>query len=392
MCEEGGNDTVNRVMLVSAARTPLGAFCGKLEALSEQQLGAAAMRETVRRAGIESAIIDEVIVGIAKQTSRPSNGGRHAMLLARLPENIPAYTVQRQSASGLQAVVNGFWAILCGDAEMILAGGMESMSQIPFEIRNARYDFTGKGRGISDAIPAQETGAQPAERYGILTTAQVAENFIRKYRFSERELEAFAGGSLQKALSAADKGLFREEVFPVAVKKGKNEESIDRDELQKKAPLLAPPADGAAMCLLASREKTTALGLPVLAEIVSVGIAAVDPRYAGLAVAEAGMKALRQAGLTLQEIEVIELNEMSAAECLAIFREWQVRGGARDTLVERVNPSGGALSMGNSWGAAGAVLLTKVVYELRRRGGRIGMAAVTAEGGQGMAMVVRNGN
>jgi acetyl-CoA acetyltransferase len=144
------------------------------------------------------------------------------------------------------------------------------------------------------------------------------------------------------------------------------------------------------MCLLASREKAAALGLPVLAEIVSVGIAAADPRYAGMAVAEAGMKTLRQAGLTLQEIEVIELNEMSAAECLAIFREWQIRGDALDAVAERVNPSGGALSMGNPWGAAGAVLLTKVVHELRRRGGRIGMAAVTAEGGQGMAMIVRN--
>lgn len=380
---------MNRVMLVSAARTPLGAFCGRLEGLSEQQLGAAAMRETIRRAEIDPAMIDEVIAGIAKQTSKPSNGGRHAMLLARLPEEIPAYTVQRQSASGLQAVVNGVWAIRCGDAEMILAGGMESMSQIPFEIRNARYDFTGKGREISDAIPAQETGAQPEERYGRLTTAQVAENFIRKYRFSEGELEAFAGGSLRKALAAEEKGLFREEVFPVAVKKGKKEESIDRDELQKQAQLLAPPADGAAMCLLASLEKTTALGLSALAEIVSVGIAAANPRCAGLAAAEAGLKALRQAGLTLQEVDVIELNEMSAAECLAIFREWQVRGDVSGVFAERVNPRGGALAMGNPWGAAGAVLLTKIVYELRRRGGRIGMAVVTAEGGQGMAMVVR---
>ena len=380
-------------MLVGAARTPLGTFCGKLESLSEQQLGAAAMQETIRRANIEPAMIDEVIVGIAKQTSRPSNGGRHAMLLACLPESIPAYTVQRQSASGLQAVVNGFWAIQCGDAAVVLAGGMESMSQIPFELRNARYDFTGKGREISDAIPAQEAGAQPEERYGILTTARVAENFIRKYCFSERELEAFAEGSLRKALSAADKGLCREEIFSVAVKKKgriEDEESIDRDELQIKAPLLAPPADGAAMCLLASREKTAVLGLPVLAEIVSVGIAAVDPRYAGTAVVEAVRIALRKAGLTLQEIEVIELNEMSAAECLAVFRQWQVLEDARDTLAERVNPSGGALSVGNPWGAAGAVLLTKVVHELRRRGGRVGMVAITAEGGQGMAMIVRN--
>lgn len=178
MHEEGGIKTVNRVMLVSAARTPLGAFCGRLESLPEQQLGAAAMGETVRRAGIDPALIDEVIAGIAKQTSRPSNGGRHAMLLARLPEKIPAYTVQRQSASGLQAVANGYWAIRCGDAEVILAGGMESMSQIPFEIRNARYDFTGKNRQISDAIPDQETGAQPEERYGKLTTVQ--EDWKRK--------------------------------------------------------------------------------------------------------------------------------------------------------------------------------------------------------------------
>jgi acetyl-CoA C-acetyltransferase len=377
-------------VLVSAARTPLGAFCGKLEGLSEQQLGAAAMQETIRRAKIAPEMIDEVIVGIAKQTSRPSNGGRHAMLLARLPEKIPAYTVQRQSASGLQAVANGFWSIRCGDAAMILAGGMESTSQIPFEIRNARYNFTGKGREIIDAIPAQETGAQPEGRYGVLTAALVAENLIRKYRFSEKELEAFAGESLQKTLSAADKGVFREEVFPVTIKKGKGEESIDRDELQKNATLLAPPADGAAMCLLADREKAKALDLTVLAEIVSVGISAVDPRYAGMAAVEASMKALGQAGLTLQGIDVIELNEMSAAECLAVFQEWQARGGARDTLADRVNPSGGALSTGNPWGAAGAVLLTKLVYELRRRGGRIGMAAVTAEGGQGMAVVVRN--
>lgn len=391
MHEEGGIKTVNRVMLVSAARTPLGAFCGRLESLPEQQLGAAAMGETVRRAGIDPALIDEVIAGIAKQTSRPSNGGRHAMLLARLPEKIPAYTVQRQSASGLQAVANGYWAIRCGDAEVILAGGMESMSQIPFEIRNARYDFTGKNRQISDAIPDQETGAQPEERYGKLTTAQAAENVVCKYRFSEGELEAFAGGSLQKALTAEGKGLFRAEVFPVVVKRGKNEESIDRDELQKKVPLLAPPGDGAAMCLLASREKAAALGLPALVEIISVGIAAADPRCAGAAAAEAGLKALRQAGLPLREVDVIELNEMSAAECLAIIREWQIRGGVGlDALAERVNPSGGALSMGNPWGAAGAVLLTKVVYEIRRRSGRFGMVVVTAEGGQGMAMVVRN--
>jgi acetyl-CoA C-acetyltransferase len=381
---------MKQVMVVSAARTPLGAFCGKLESLSEQQLAAAAMIEAVRRAGIDPEKIDEVIVGTAKQTSKPSNCGRHSMLLARLPEKIPAYTVQRQSASGLQAVANAYWAIGCGDAGAILAGGTESMSQIPFEIRNARYAFTEKERAIIDAIPAQEAGAQPADKYGVLTAAGAADHFAQRFCLSQSALEAFAEGSLRKALAAAEGGLSGEELFPVTVKKGKKEEAIDRDELLKQAALLAPPADGAAMCLLASPERAKELGLPSLAEVLSVGVAAVDPRYAAMAAVKAGLQAVERAGLTLREVGLIELNEMSAAECLAILREWESQGIEPETLAERVNPSGGALATGNPWGAAGAVLLTRAVYALRRRGGGIGMVAVTAEGGQGMAMVVKS--
>jgi acetyl-CoA C-acetyltransferase len=381
---------MHNVMVISAARTPIGAFLGKLGNLSEQQLGAAAMLEVVDRAGIKPEKIEEVIIGIAKQTSKPSNGGRHAMLLARLPENIPAYTVQRQSASGLQAVVNGYWAIQCGDAGVILAGGTESMSQIPFEIRNARYAFTGKEREIIDAIAVQEVGAQPRERYGIMTTALVAENYIRKHHLRENDLREFAERSLQKTLLAADKGLFKEETVSVTVNKGKKEELVDRDELQNKPMLLAPPADAAAMCLLASPAKVKELGLPILAEIVSVGIAATDPRYAGMAVVEASRKAIEKSGIALQELDVIELNEMSAAECLAIFHEWCSWGIDRELLMERVNPSGGSLSLGNPWGASGVVQLTKIIHELRRRGGQFGMVALTAEGGQGMAMILRN--
>ncbi len=361
-----------------------------MEGLSEQQLAAAAMQEAVRRAGMPAEKIDEVIVGIAKQTSRPSNGGRHAMLLARLPEQLPAYTVQRQSASGLQAVVNGYWAIRCGDAGVILAGGAESMSQIPFEIRDARYAFDGKRREIIDAIPAQEAGAQPAARYGLVTTARVAENLARKYHIVEKELAAFAESSLKKARAARESGGCEGEIFPVTVKKGKKEEVISADELLREAPLLAPPADGAAMCLLASREKAEALALPVLAEIVSVGIAATDPRYTGVAVVEASRRALGRAGLTLNEVEVIELNEMSAAECLAVLRDWQTWGVAPEALAERVNPAGGALATGNPWGAMGAVLLARAVHALRRRSARIAMVALGAEGGQGMALVLRN--
>ena len=381
---------LNQVVVASAVRTPFGAFCGQFEGLSEQQLASFAMREAVTRAGVRAEKIDEVIVGIAKQTSRPSNGGRHAMLLARLPEQIPAYTVQRQSASGLQAVVNGYWAIGCGDAGVILAGGAESMSQIPFEIRDARYAFDAKRREIIDAIPAQAMGAQPAARYGIVTTAQVAANLARKYSLTDEELAAFAEASIKKAQVARDGGGCEGEICPVTVKKGKKEESVSADELVHEVSWLAPPADGAAMCLLASREKAEALSLPVLAEIVSVGIAATDPRYTAAAVVEASQKALCRSGITINDIDIIELNEISAAECLAVLREWRTLGVAPEALAERVNLAGGALATGNSWGAMGAALLARAVHALRRRSARIGMVTLGAEGGQGMAMVLRN--
>lgn len=381
---------MDQVIVASAVRTPLGAFCGQLEGVSEQQLAAAAMREAVARAGMPAEKIDEVIVGIAKQTSRPSNGGRHAMLLARLPEQVPAYTVQRQSASGLQAVVNGYWAIRCGDAGVILAGGAESMSRIPFEIRDARYAFDAKRREILDAIPAQEAGAQPASRYGLVTAAQVAENLARKYSLADEELAAFAEASLKKALATRENGGCEGEIVPLTVKKGKNEESIGADELVHEVTGLAPPADGAAMCLLASRGNAEDLSLPVLAEIVSAGIAATDPRRTGAAVVEASRKALGRAGLTLNEVDIIELNEMSAAECLAVLREWRTWGISPEALAERVNRAGGALATGNPWGAMGAVLLARAVHALRRRNVRIAMVALGAEGGQGMAMVLKN--
>lgn len=380
---------MNGVIVASAVRTPLGAFCGQLEGLSEQQLAAAAMQEAVRQAGVPAEEIDEVIVGIAKQTSRPSNGGRHAMLLARLPEKLPAYTVQRQAASGLQAIVSGYWAIRCGDAGVILAGGTESMSQIPYEIRDARYAFDEKRRRIIDAIPAQVAGAQPEGLYGRVTAEQVAINQARKYRFPEAEMAAFAQSSLGKARASAGSGC-EAEIFPLTVGKGKKEVLIRADELPDKAPLLALPADGAAMCLLASREKAEVLGLPVLAEIIAVGIAATDPRYTGAAVVEASRRALDRAGLTLNAVEVIELNEMSAAECLAALREWQTWGIAPDVLAKLVNPAGGALATGNPWGAMGAVLFARAVHTLRRRNARIAMVALGAEGGQGMALILRN--
>jgi acetyl-CoA C-acetyltransferase len=380
---------MNRVMIVAAVRTPLGAFCGQLETLTEQQLGALAMQEAVRRAAVSPEQIDEVVVGVAKQTSRPSNAGRHTMLLARFPDTVPAYTVHRQSASGLQAILNGYWAIRCGDAGVVLAGGMESMSQIPFELRAVRFSFDPGRNEIEDAIPQQETGAQPESVYGRVTTAQVAENLARKYHLSDTELASFADESLRRAREARKSERLAREIVPVPVKKGRKEGIVAQDELVPAPVLVAPPADGAAMCVLASQGKSLDLGLSAGVEIVSAGIAAVDPRFTGLAVVEASRLAIGRAGVSVRDLDVIAMNEMSAAECLAVFREWQAWGLSPEALAERVNPGGGALATGNAWGAMGSVLATRAVHDLSRYSGRLALVAAGAEGGQGMAMVLR---
>lgn len=379
---------MNQIMIVSASRTPFGAIGGQLQGLSEQQLGAAAMLEVIQRAGIDPEKIDEVIVGIGKQTSKPSNGGRHTMLVARLPEKVPAYTVQRNTASGLQAIANGYWAIKCGDAGVILAGGTESMSQIPFEIRNARYKFTENEREIIDSIPAQEIGAQPVGKYGVVTMAQVAANLAIKYRLSDEALAAYTAASQERAQAAVASGQLPDEIGPVLFKKGKKEETFSTDQLSQAKGNLAGPADAAAMCILANPAKVKELSLPVIGQILSVGIAAGDPRFGGLAVVEASRVALKKAGLALREIDVVEINESSAAHCLAAFREWQGWGVDPEALTAKVNPYGGALATGNPWGAIGAVQLTRIIFTLRRRGSRTGLVTLAAEGGQGMAMVV----
>lgn len=375
------------IIIASAVRTPIGAFGGVLEGLTEQQLGAAVMAEAVRRAGILPEKIDEVIAGVARQTSTPSNAGRHALLLARLPEQIPAYTVQLQGASGLQAILCGFRAIWSGEATVVMAGGMESTSRIPFEIRDARYDFSEPRRRIVDAIPAQETGAQPSEVYGLLTAERVAFLIASRHRLSEGELAAHAAESFKKSVLAVKEGRLRREIFPVRAGGGQ----VQEDELSQPA-LLSAPADGAAMCLLAERRAAEALGLPCLAQIVGAGAAAADPRRREEAVAAACRIALGQAGLALGELDHVELHEGSAAEYAAVLRLWEAQGMSREVLSRMVNPSGGALAFGDTWGAAGAVLMVRLVHELHQRRLQMGLAAMAASGGQALAVVVRRGS
>lgn len=376
---------MNRVVLAGAVRTPVGAFQGNLAGLSEQELAAEAMKEAIRRGGIESDLVDEVILGIAKQTSRPSNGARHALLLARLPDSIPAYTVQRQSASGLQAIVNGCLAIRSGEAATVLAGGAESMSQIPFELYRARFAFEGKTREFVDPLEIHGPGAQGSDIYGRLTEERVARTVAQRYGISQNELEDYAALSLDKARRAAE-GDLGSEMVPLVCPQGKKEVRITGDELAGEASPLAPYADGAAMCLLMEERKAKDSGVIVKAEILSLAIAAASPPLRFMAAVLAGRRALAKAGVSWGDLAVIELQEMTAAESLAILKEWQGTGLWGDDLG-KVNPSGGALACGSPWGAAGAILVVKAARAISSEGGPA-LVVSLGEGGQAMALVL----
>lgn len=374
---------MSKVFIVQGLRTPTGVFDGSLKSYTEQKLAAAVMKELFKRAGECHQTLDEVVIGCGKQTSVPSNIARHAALVAGLPDAAPAYTVQRQSASGMQAVANGYWLVKSGNARMVMAGGAESMSNIPREIHDARFEFSENTRIVFDPIEAQLAGAQPKEQYGALTAESVAENIVKQYGLSGEALREYAEASAEKA-KARTAG---EHILTLEVRKGKTKEIMECDELYPQPEPLARPADGAAVCLLAGEELVKRLNLQVCGEILSVGISAGEPSGFGWIGGEAVARALKKAGLDISQIGMVECNEMSAAQALALKSE--LTGLGATDLEKTFNCEGGGLITGSAWGAAGSAMLVDLLYRMNREGVSIGLAVTPAEGGQSMAMILR---
>ena len=373
---------MRRVLLLSAARTPIARAGGLLQGLSEQELAARAMAETLRRAKLDGGVrIDEVILGVARQTSLPSNCARHAALLAGIPESVPAYTVQRHGASGLQAVLNGFFAIGCGDADFILAGGAESISQVPREIQNARYHFDADTEIVFDPIHNQQICAQPVDRYGKLTPQELSEEMARRYEISLEAQRQYARDSAQRW-----RGHCTEDVIaPVEVMRKKKPLSVTSDEASLEDTLLPPLGDGAALCALAAEDQAMALDLPVMAELVSAGMGAASPLDSAAAAVGAARQALALAGTATAELDFVEIHELSAAHVLAVAGGLGLTGDG----MGKVNPAGGALAQSYPWGAAGAVLVGRAAARIARGEGRVGLVVMPAESGQGLALLMR---
>ncbi|MFO7156646.1 MAG: acetyl-CoA C-acyltransferase [Pseudomonadota bacterium] len=393
------------VFVCAAVRTPIGRLRGALSSVRPDDLAAHVIAKLLERAGVPGEAVDEVVFGCANQAGEDNrNVARMALLLAGLPQSVPGYTVNRLCASGLEAAIQGARAIALGEADVVVAGGVESMSRAPWVMPKPEVAFPTGGVAVYDTslgwrFPNPRMEALfPLEQMG-----ETAENVAERYRISREDQDRFALESHRRAVSAWQEGRFEKEVVPVPVPQRKGEPlMVARDEgprpetsLEKLAAL--PPVfrkggsvtagnssslnDGAAAVLLTSEEGARRLGLSPLARFLGGAAAGVDPRYMGIGPVPAVRKLLGRLGVALGDVDRVELNEAFAAQALACIRELELDPG-------RVNVNGGAIAIGHPLGCSGARILTTLVHELARCGGRYGLATMCVGVGQGVAALV----
>jgi len=393
------------VVITSAVRTPVGNMGGFFRDILAVELARTVLEEAVKRSGIEKSIVDEIILGQAKQSTDAPNIARVAALEGGFPEEVPAYTVHRQCSSGLQAILNAAWQIQAGYGDVIVAGGVESMSTAPYYLRNARYGYKSGNGELLDPNTESQPKSQPEDMYGTFTMGMTAENLADKYGITREEQDEFAYASHVRAVAAIDAGRFKDEIVPVNVRVGRGETAlVDTDEgprrdtsLEKMAKL--KPAfktggsvtagnsssrnDGAAAVVVMSEEKAAQLGIRPLARFVAAGIAGVNPTIMGIGPVPATRKALERAGLKLDDVGLIELNEAFAAQSLAVVRELGINR-------EILNVNGGAIALGHPLGCSGTRISVTLIHEMLRRNTRYGLATICVAGGLGVSTIFEN--
>jgi acetyl-CoA C-acetyltransferase len=391
---------IESVVVLSACRTAIGAFGGGLKDVPAADLGAVVVREAVARAGVRPADVGDVILGCVLQAGTGMNVARQAALRAGIPVDVPAETVNRVCGSGLQAVVHATEAIKVGYTEVVVAGGTESMSNAPYLLEGARWGYRmGNGEIVDSMVAEGLTCAVEGCHMG-----STAEEVASRYGISRADQDAFAAESQRRAQDAIAAGRFRDEIVPVTVaqKRGPSA-SFETDEhpragttVEKLAALKPAFAregsvtagnasginDGASALVVASERWAREQGKQPLVRILSYASIGVDPKVMGMGPVPAVQRALKRAGLTVGDIDIVELNEAFAAQSLAVLRELGLDPA-------KVNVNGGAIALGHPIGASGARVLTTLVHELRRRGGRYGLASLCVGGGMGIAMVVQ---
>jgi 3-oxoadipyl-CoA thiolase len=396
---------MTEAVIVDAVRTPIGRYRGALSSVRADDLAARAIEAAVERTGLPVAEVDDVVFGCTNAAGEDNrNVARMALLLAGLPVEVPGVTVNRLCASGLEAVAQAARAIRGGEGDLMLAGGVESMSRSPFVMLKPERSLPRGDMALVDTtIGWRFVNPRMEERYSTESMGATAENVAERYGVSRSDQDEFALESHRRAVAATESGRFDDEIVTVDAPQPKGPPvTVHADEgpradtdLERLAKLRAvfrdggtvtagnssQINDGAACVTLASPERARELGLEPLARVVSTGVAGVDPAYMGVGPVPASRKALDRAGLSIDDIDLVELNEAFAAQVLASARELGIPH-------EKLNVNGGAIALGHPLGCSGARMITTLVHELRRRGARYGLATMCIGVGQGMAMVV----
>jgi 3-oxoadipyl-CoA thiolase len=380
---------VSRAVILSGVRTPIGRRDGALAGVRPDDLAATVISEAVQRARVKPDEIEDVYFGAANQAGEDNrNVARMAVLLAGLPESVAGVTVNRLCASGLSAVISACHAIAAGDGELFVAGGVESMSRAPLVRAKPEY---GDGTEYDTQLGWRFPNSRMAERFPLESMGETGENVAERWRVSREEQDAFALRSQQRWAAAAEAGRFDDEL--VSVDGVERDEHPRPDTSAEKLAALKPAFredgtvtagnasginDGAAALVIASEEKARALGVEPLGRFVGSAVAGVDPRVMGIGPIPAVRKLLQRAGVDVEQIDLVELNEAFASQSLVVIRELGLD-------EEKVNVNGGAIALGHPLGMSGARLVVSLLHELRRRGGRYGLATLCVGVGQGQA-------
>ncbi|PFN99382.1 acetyl-CoA C-acyltransferase [Bacillus sp. AFS076308] len=387
------------VVIVSAVRTAIGSFMGTLSNTSATELGATVIKEAVNRAGITGEQVDEVIMGNVLQAGLGQGPARQAALKAGLPIEVSSMSINKLCGSGLKAVHLATQAIQTGEAEIVVAGGMENMSLAPYLLMDGRTGYRmGDGKVLDSMLQDGLHCAINSYHMGV-----TAENIAEQYELSREEQDEFAAWSQQKAEVAIKEGKFKDEIVPVVIPQRRGESiffetdefpraGVTAEKLAKLKPAFKKDGtvtagnasginDGAAALVLMSREKAKELGIKPMAVIRGNGTAGVDPKIMGIGPVPASKKALAKAGLSMNQMDLVEANEAFAAQSLAVGRDLEIPR-------EKLNVNGGAVALGHPIGASGARVLVTLIHEMKRRDSRYGLATLCIGGGQGIATVV----
>jgi len=398
---------MRRAAIVSPLRTPVGTFGGSLRPVSVEELAATTVRAVVERSGIDPARIDDVVFAQSYANSETPCVGRWAALQAGLPVEVPGMQLDRRCGGGLQAIATAAMMVQSGAADVVIAGGVESMSNIEYYSPDMRWGARSGNVRMFDRLDRGRERSQPVERFGKISgMIETAENLARDYNITREQADAFAVQSHQRAAAAWAAGRFDAEVVPVTVPQRKGDPLVfSKDEgfradasmeTMTKLRVLMPNGtvtagnasqqnDASAACLIVAEDKLSELGLTPMAAMVGWAAAGCEPSHMGIGPVPAAKKLLARLGLTLNDMDLVELNEAFACQVLAVLKGWEWND--QDAIAQKLNVNGSGISLGHPIGATGVRILATLLHELERRKGRYGLETMCIGGGQGIAAV-----